>query len=77
MDNDVTVQGGGCLGFLAVGTFLVFLYLKLAGIGAVATWSWWWVTAPLWGYFLLGILIMVIVVIVVAIGALIVFLADR
>lgn len=29
--------------------FLVFLVLKLAGIGAVAEWSWWWVTAPLWG----------------------------
>ena len=28
--------------------FLVFLFLKLAGIGQVATWSWWWVTAPLW-----------------------------
>jgi len=29
-------------------TFIVFLALKLAGIGTVATWSWWWVTAPLW-----------------------------
>lgn len=28
--------------------FLVFLVLKLAEIGAVAHWSWWWVTAPLW-----------------------------
>ena len=28
--------------------FLVFLILKLAGIGQVATWSWWWVTSPLW-----------------------------
>ena len=28
--------------------FLVFLILKLAGIGQVATWSWWWVTRPLW-----------------------------
>lgn len=77
MDNDVTVQGGGCLGFLAVGTFLVFLYLKLAGIGAVATWSWWWVTAPLWGYVLLGLVFLAVVVLVVLIGALIVFLADR
>lgn len=31
--------------------FLVFLTLKLVGISAVATWSWWWVTAPLWGSF--------------------------
>ena len=26
--------------------FLVFLVLKLVG---VIDWSWWWVTAPLWG----------------------------
>lgn len=26
--------------------FVVFLVLKLMGIIA---WSWWWVTAPLWG----------------------------
>ena len=26
--------------------FIVFLVLKLCG---VITWSWWWVTAPLWG----------------------------
>jgi hypothetical protein len=25
--------------------FIVFLVLKLCG---VITWSWWWVTAPLW-----------------------------
>ena len=28
--------------------FLIFLTLKLAEIGPVAKWSWWWVTAPLW-----------------------------
>lgn len=28
--------------------FAIFLFLKLAGIGIVATWSWWWVTSPLW-----------------------------
>ncbi len=28
--------------------FIVFLVLKLAEIGQVATWSWWWVTSPLW-----------------------------
>lgn len=30
-------------------TFIVFLFLKLGEIGAVAEWSWWQVTAPLWG----------------------------
>lgn len=28
--------------------FLIFLTLKLAGIGVVATWSWWAITSPLW-----------------------------
>lgn len=31
---------------LAGAVFLVFLVLKL--LHAI-TWSWWWVTAPLWG----------------------------
>lgn len=37
-------------GGLGIGTlvFLIFLTLKLAEIGPVAKWSWWWVTAPLW-----------------------------
>lgn len=36
---------------------LIFITLKLCG---VITWSWWWVTAPLWGGFaLLGVLILV------------------
>ena len=28
--------------------FLVFLTLKLAEVGPVQYWSWWWVTSPLW-----------------------------
>lgn len=31
---------------LCGGLFLLFVYLKLTGQIA---WSWWWVTAPLWG----------------------------
>ena len=53
---------GGGLTFLEV-LFLIFLGLKLAGMTVVATWSWWWVTAPLWGglaivlvIFLIGLL---------------------
>lgn len=39
--------------------FLIFLALKLAGIGAVATWSWWLVTLPLWiGLALLAVAIL-------------------
>ena len=44
--NNKKVSGNG----IGIGTvlFLIFLTLKLAGIGQVATWSWWWVTSPLW-----------------------------
>lgn len=46
MDEKTTVSGNG----IGLGTllFLIFLTLKLAGIGEVATWSWWWITSPLW-----------------------------
>lgn len=27
---------------------LIFVTLKLAGIGVVSTWSWWWVLSPFW-----------------------------
>lgn len=46
-------QGGiGLLGAV----FLVFLVLKLCG---VITWSWWWITAPLWGGAALAIVVFV------------------
>ena len=35
----------GSIGFFDL-LFLVFLVLKLTN---VIDWSWWWVTAPLWG----------------------------
>ena len=41
-----TVTTGGFT--LCSMVFIVFLIFKLAEIGKVATWSWWWVTAPLW-----------------------------
>jgi hypothetical protein len=37
--------GGGGVGLLGL-VFVVFLTLKLTGH---IDWSWWWVTAPLWG----------------------------
>ena len=44
--NDKKATTGG----LGIGTilFLIFLTLKLAEVGPVAKWSWWWVTSPLW-----------------------------
>lgn len=42
--------GGSFLGVL----FLIFMTLKLTN---VINWSWWWVSAPLWGPFALIIAI--------------------
>ncbi len=28
--------------------FVVLVRLKMVGTGVVASWSWWWVTSPLW-----------------------------
>jgi hypothetical protein len=50
--------------------FIVFLVLKLAEVGAVANWSWWWVTAPLWIPFAIFILLLIIWLIVVIISEL-------
>ena len=40
--------------------FLIFLTLKLGGWGVVATWSWWWITSPLWIPVVLIIIILLI-----------------
>ena len=57
-NNKNTVLGGG-LTFLQA-LFLVFLVLKLTGKTVVATWSWWWVTAPLWGGLAIVLVILLI-----------------
>lgn len=63
-DKSVSVQIGpglgGCL-------FLVFLVLKLTGY---IDWSWWWVTAPLWGGIALVLGIWLIFMIIMVIAAL-------
>ena len=59
----MTISCGGGTGF---SLFLVFLVLKLVG---VISWSWWWVTAPLWisaGLGLIGLIIALIVSIIAA-----------
>lgn len=46
MSNNQNVkQASGGIGFMGA-LFLVFLVLKLTN---VITWSWWFVTMPLWG----------------------------
>jgi hypothetical protein len=49
--NNSSSSGIGFFGLLTI----VFIVLKLTG---VITWSWWWVTAPLWGGFALLIIIL-------------------
>ena len=57
-NNKNTVLGGG-LTFLQA-LFLIFLVLKLTGKTVVATWPWWWVTAPLWGGLAIVLVILLI-----------------
>lgn len=44
MSNSSSSSSGG-IGFFGV-MFILFLGLKLTGH---IDWSWWWITAPLWG----------------------------
>jgi len=50
MSDNSRARSGG-IGILGM-TFIVFLTLKLTGYIA---WSWWWVTAPIWGAFVLSV----------------------
>jgi len=61
VNNNSNYGGGGFLGAL----FLVFLTLKLTGI---ITWSWWWITAPLWGPIVLFLAIFIIALIFIRIA---------
>jgi len=45
MSNEKNTSNGIGLGTLL---FLIFLTLKLAEVGPVQYWSWWWITSPLW-----------------------------
>jgi len=58
MSNSSNASGG--VGFFGV-MFLIFMTLKLCD---VITWSWWWVTAPLWGPLLFALSIFFVVLIV-------------
>lgn len=42
--NSSSSSGIGIAGVLTI----VFIVLKLVGVGPVANWSWWWVLSPMW-----------------------------
>lgn len=44
MSNNNSSGGMGIVGVLTI----IFVVLKLTGVGAVAAWSWVWVLSPLW-----------------------------
>ena len=46
---------------LTTDLFIIFLILKLANI---ITWSWWWVTSPLWIPILIGVIALCILIII-------------
>ena len=58
-ENSSSSGGVGFFGLM----FLIFMTLKLTG---VIDWSWWWVTAPLWGGFALIFFIVVIIALIKA-----------
>lgn len=60
--STVTVGGTSFLNLL----FLVFLVLKLTN---VITWSWWWVTAPLWIPVALAVVIFAVIFVCAIIAA--------
>jgi hypothetical protein len=55
--NSSSSSGVGFFGLM----FLIFMTLKLTGY---ITWSWWWVTAPLWGGFAIILLIVLLVILI-------------
>lgn len=68
-NNKQQVTNGG-LGLTTI-VFLIFLVFKLAGIGIVATWSWWWVFSPIWISLLVGLSFIVISALIIFIAVLI------
>ena len=57
-------KAGGGIGFLGC-LFITFLVLKLTH---VIDWSWWWITAPLWGPLAITAAIFIVVGILMLIG---------
>ena len=46
---------------LTTDLFIIFLILKLVNI---ITWSWWWITSPLWIPILIGVVALCVLIII-------------
>lgn len=57
MPEYIRQKSGEGVGFFGL-LFITFLVLKLTH---VIDWSWWWVTAPLWGGFAIGVVVFVFI----------------
>lgn len=57
MPENINNTSRGGVGFFGL-LFITFLVLKLTN---VIDWSWWWVSAPLWGGFAIGVVFFVII----------------
>lgn len=64
-NSSSTSSGMGCCSFFCVLLGVLFVGLKLTGY---ISWSWVWVTLPIWGYALFVALAVVLVVVAWAIG---------
>ena len=66
VNNSSSSSSSAGIGLLGM-TFIVLLFLKLAGH---ITWSWWWITAPLWGGVVLGFTVVTVILLIAFIIAL-------
>lgn len=64
MSENTSSGGIGIVGVI----FLILLVLKLAEVGTVAHWSWWAVTAPLWGPLCVGLTLGIIALAITSIA---------
>lgn len=60
----VESKTGGGIGFMGA-LFITFLVLKLTH---VIDWSWWWITAPIWGPIAISLSILIVIGIILLIG---------
>lgn len=69
MSNKTEARVGGEAGFLGL-LGVVLVTLKLLGITVVASWSWWWVTAPFWGGSAIALCVLLVIALVAGVVAL-------